>query len=350
VWESCVLRPAFRTLFRDWENGVQNFPDLGDAESDDPVNDPSAPVSALARAGAFYDDGVRQFVSADNAFTHTAEDVPAGKAFPADQLDLQHRTYADPGPPGAFETTGQGALFSLAGADGIWHIDVRSGDHCHPISGDGARPPEATQTFTYVLDTAAPTVACNTPPFATVFDTDDLSVVNFTLTDGPLGSGIASSSATLDGYLTAAGVTPVANGDPLDMYLLWPGTRTVSISATDNLGQGMVASCTFQIVATPAGILANLARAASEGAIRNAGLTSSLEAKIRAAAAAAERGQCNAAQNQLNAFLNHMEAQRGKGVDAGVADRLMAYARDLIAGGAGCGAALQTAPAGGGGR
>jgi len=148
----------------------------------------------------------------------------------------------------------------------------------------------------------------------------------------------------------AGGVTPVANGDALDMSLLWPGTRTVTISATDNLGQGVATACTFEIVPTTSSILANLARAASEGLIRNAGLTNSLESKLRAAAAAAERGQCHTAQNQLNAFLNHMEAQRGQGVDAAVADRFMAYARHLIASGAGCGTALQSAPAGGGGR
>ena len=33
LWESCLTRPAFRTLFRDWENGAQQFPALGDTSS-----------------------------------------------------------------------------------------------------------------------------------------------------------------------------------------------------------------------------------------------------------------------------------------------------------------------------
>lgn len=33
LWESCELRPAFRVLFKDWENGNDNFPDLGDKVS-----------------------------------------------------------------------------------------------------------------------------------------------------------------------------------------------------------------------------------------------------------------------------------------------------------------------------
>ena len=31
LWESCLLRPTFTTLYRDWENGNAQFPALGDA-------------------------------------------------------------------------------------------------------------------------------------------------------------------------------------------------------------------------------------------------------------------------------------------------------------------------------
>jgi hypothetical protein len=33
LWESCELRPSFRVLFKDWENGNDNFPNLGDETS-----------------------------------------------------------------------------------------------------------------------------------------------------------------------------------------------------------------------------------------------------------------------------------------------------------------------------
>ena len=36
LWESALLRPAFRTLFADWANGGLDFPDLGDGTSPDP--------------------------------------------------------------------------------------------------------------------------------------------------------------------------------------------------------------------------------------------------------------------------------------------------------------------------
>src|SRR6266511_2685328 len=36
LWESTLLRPVFRALFKDWQNGALQFPDLGDTPSDDP--------------------------------------------------------------------------------------------------------------------------------------------------------------------------------------------------------------------------------------------------------------------------------------------------------------------------
>lgn len=50
LWESDLLRPVFRTLFTDWQNGSENFPDLGDATSDDPNDTPgivASPIGAL---------------------------------------------------------------------------------------------------------------------------------------------------------------------------------------------------------------------------------------------------------------------------------------------------------------
>jgi hypothetical protein len=44
LWESCSLRDAaFRRLFVDWENGAQNFPDLGDACTPDQASAAPAP-------------------------------------------------------------------------------------------------------------------------------------------------------------------------------------------------------------------------------------------------------------------------------------------------------------------
>ncbi|MFV1995292.1 MAG: hypothetical protein ACC661_07630, partial [Verrucomicrobiales bacterium] len=42
LWESVVLRSAFRALFDDYQNGALSFPDLGDAPSPDPNSTPIA--------------------------------------------------------------------------------------------------------------------------------------------------------------------------------------------------------------------------------------------------------------------------------------------------------------------
>lgn len=330
IFESCVQRRAMRSLFVDWENGTDQFPDLGDLVSADPVNDPNAPTSTLARTGAFYNDGVHDFVAADNEFTHTAADGPVNKAFPDDALELQHRVYAALDPAPAFVTTGQGAKFSIAGTDGIYTVDVRSGDACHTCAEGDGLDPEATKTHDFVLDATPPKANCGTPPFGLTFDSDDFSAVAFTLDDGPLGSGVASHSEVLDGYVTATGTTPAPVGFVLDMYLLYPGTRTVTIHAADNLGNAGDNACTFEIHPTVESMLSNLNRALSEGAIKNQGIFNSLKTKLDGALAAMNRGQCGAAFNKLAALTNELQAQRGKGIDAVVGDRFIAFAQDLI--------------------
>ncbi len=342
IWESCVQRRAMRSIFTDWENGTDRFPDLGDPVSADPANDPNAPVSTLARAGAFYDDGVHQFVAADNVFTHTAHDGPAGRAFPDLELELQHRFYPNPGPPSAFVTTGQPTSFSLTGADGLYTIDVRSGDRCHTCAEGDGLDPETIQSSVYALDASPPVTTCGTPPFGLVFDTDDFSTVNFTVSDGPLGSGVASQSATIDGHVTEDGVSPTANLATLDMYLLYPGVRTVAVTSADHLGNSGVGTCTFEIRPTMASMLSNLDRALAEGALKNQGTYRALQAMLQAAESARGRGQCKAELNILGAFVNHLEAQRGKGVDAILANRFIANARYVISqGDTGCVPSLQ---------
>lgn len=56
IWESCLLRPAFRGLFTDWENGTANFPDLGDPMSAD-GSVSNAPSFSVAIGGTKYSSG-----------------------------------------------------------------------------------------------------------------------------------------------------------------------------------------------------------------------------------------------------------------------------------------------------
>jgi hypothetical protein len=60
------------------------------------------------------------------------------------------------------------------------------------------------------------------------------------------------------------------------------------------------------------------------------GTQNSLDSKLQAALASFNQGDTTAAKNQLGAFINEVGAQRGKKIDAPLADALIAYAQRVI--------------------
>jgi hypothetical protein len=60
------------------------------------------------------------------------------------------------------------------------------------------------------------------------------------------------------------------------------------------------------------------------------GLQNSLDSQLLAAMASFDAGNAAAGVNQLGAFVNHVRAQRGKGISADVADALIAFAQRII--------------------
>ncbi len=79
------------------------------------------------------------------------------------------------------------------------------------------------------------------------------------------------------------------------------------------------------------GTIADVGTLFSWGQIDNAGVRDSLLAKLSAIQASLGSGQVKTAANQLNAFINAVDAQRGKHVSAAAADQLVADARWMIA-------------------
>jgi hypothetical protein len=71
--------------------------------------------------------------------------------------------------------------------------------------------------------------------------------------------------------------------------------------------------------------------ACARGEVSPGGVCRSLEAKLRAAQAALERGQPRTAANQLRAFIAELQAQRGKHVAEAAYLRLRAGAEAVIA-------------------
>jgi hypothetical protein len=101
-------------------------------------------------------------------------------------------------------------------------------------------------------------------------------------------------------------------------------------------GVTAIAAGGFHTLGLVASTSANLSRAVQELRSRvnaanfSVGVTSSLNAKLTAAIAAFDRGQTNAAVNQLQAFQNEMRAQSGSFIPAGTANALISAAQSII--------------------
>ena len=131
IWESCVLRPAFRLLFKDWENDANvqpNFPDLGDATSPDPASDPNPPAITITPRGVTTTAGGVRTVLPGASFQPIGHD----DVFNESQVKVSYRIYAAGAAPGGFQPVGNRGSFALpSGAlAGKWVVEVRAEDPC----------------------------------------------------------------------------------------------------------------------------------------------------------------------------------------------------------------------------
>jgi uncharacterized repeat protein (TIGR01451 family) len=67
-----------------------------------------------------------------------------------------------------------------------------------------------------------------------------------------------------------------------------------------------------------------------DGAGLASGMRNSLDSQLQAAIVSFSAGNKTAGRNQLGAFINHVRAQKGKAIDAALADELIAYAQRII--------------------
>lgn len=136
------------------------------------------------------------------------------------------------------------------------------------------------------------------------------AILNIGWTATDQGSGLASSTATLDGSI-------ITNGQTVDLFLLSLGAHTLVVSAADKAGNTASASLTFTVVADINSLITLEQRACSLSWIDGAGVCNSFEAKLRAAKASLDHGQFNTARNQLKAFIAELDAQKDKKVTQG---------------------------------
>jgi hypothetical protein len=211
--------------------------------------------------------------------------------------------------------------------DGIFTFEYRSQDN------DGNL--EETRQRAFKIDTAPPSIAINQPT-PTDYTHSSTLTLDYTVDDGPLsglgaGSGVASTVAKIDGATTLAG-HGLASGQTIDpLTELSLGPHTFSIDAVDNVGHAASKSVTFTIVVTPDSIVQDVNQFFAAGAMTGQGREASLLAKLEAARSAWNSGNCTAADNLYQAFINELQAQSGKSVDASAALIMIQDAQYLIA-------------------
>ena len=170
---------------------------------------------------------------------------------------------------------------------------------CKDVAGNSA-----SSTVTVKVDTTVPIV---TYTGSSTYAVDQLVSLSCSATDTL--SGIATHTC-----VNVAGAA----------WTYGAGAHTVSASATDRAGNTGSTSATFTVTVDARG-LCELVRSFT----RNHGIANSLCVKLRAAAAAAKRGQTKTQQNNLAAYASEVEAQSGKAFTAAEAAALLSLARAL---------------------
>ena len=122
---------------------------------------------------------------------------------------------------------------------------------------------------------------------------------------------------TLDG-------SAIPSGYLVDTFFVAPGSHTFVVSTIDNVGNDATkTTITFEVHATAESLGKNVVRAFELGLITKQGTANSLGAKTGSAALRShQRGQHATEWNQLGAFINELEARRGKSIDPVTADQL----------------------------
>lgn len=167
------------------------------------------------------------------------------------------------------------------------------------------------------IDKTKPTITIASPSANKEYTHTLMVNVAWTATDAL--SGIATESATLDGK-------PVMKGQPIDLFFLSLGSHTLVVNATDKAGNANTASVSFTVKADVNSLSEALDRALALGWITKSGTADSLRSKLDAIKDAIARGQFNAAKSQLDAFLNELDAQKGKAINQQAYDLLKADA------------------------
>ena len=221
----------------------------------------------------------------------------------------------------AIDPMSHAASLTLSGVDGPYDLQYSAQSFGQLLE------PRHLQTVT--LDTTPPVNSISQPQ-AIAYSHSAVLTLGYSVSDGT-GSGVASFTPTMDGATTLTGVANLQSGTSINLLTtLALGPHTFKVASSDNLNNSGATSVTFTIVVTPASIEGDVTYFLQAGAIKNAGLASTIMSNLVAAAAARQAGKCATANNIYNSFINAVLAQRGKGITVTAADIMIADAQYLI--------------------
>jgi 2',3'-cyclic-nucleotide 2'-phosphodiesterase (5'-nucleotidase family) len=190
------------------------------------------------------------------------------------------------------------------------------------ITYKGTVSPVIEGRLSFITDTTAPVITIVAPTATSYLHPTSLKLDFIAEDVGP--AGLKDVWADLDGVA-------VINGQVIDLYTLALGDHTLTVYAMDKAYNQSSKSVTFKIIATTESLLSGVTRFYSEGKIDNQGIANSLTKKVENAQKSLEKGKPDTAINQLNAFINEVQAQSGKHITTEAANLLIADAQWVIA-------------------
>jgi hypothetical protein len=193
---------------------------------------------------------------------------------------------------------GPGATFSFVPKDdGSYLVNFSAKD-------DGGMSGTTTMTV----------IATNVAPNATIAGVQSQGLLVTTPFETLTFSGTFTDADTADKYAMtwSFGDGSSASGANVQHYYSLPGTYAVTFQVSDGEG-GVGKATTTVVVQTTQQALASIEAYVQSLPGLNAGQKNSLIVKLNNAAAAAGRGDNNAASNELNAFLNELQADVSSG-------------------------------------
>ena len=184
------------------------------------------------------------------------------------------------------------------------------------------------RSFIEETDKTPPTITI-TSPTATSYAHSTTLTLSYSAADD--ATGIKSISATLDGSANPGGQS-MASGQSINLLTqLVVGPHTFTVTAVDNAGNTAQKSVTFTVAVTPDSIKDDVTQFAAAGKFKNSGAVSALLDKLNDASAARAVGNCTLAASDYNAFIQSIQAQTNKGIDAATASILIQDAQYLMA-------------------